>query len=232
MRALTLAAIAGIGMTLAGAAAARPWNDPAGRVTFDAPSGWVTEVQRDNPQTIVLTGNANNECYVVTAANPGTAEATPDRIMALADPLPAAEWTRTANSIAPMFPHASAQLTGQSVDTSGAWPIQRAQFTAPDRPVLAALTRRPGFDLIAMCWTYDGPDATARYEALFRSLGNSNDATWQAAAAERASERAAAAAAQAQQAQAAPPQPPAQQEAAHGRHGHDSRQGPTLTAPH
>ena len=77
-----------------------------------------------------------------------------------------------------------------TVESAGFWPIQRAQMGGAERPVLAALTRRPGVDLVAMCWTYGGPDATATYESVFRSLSNSSDATWQAAATQQAAEAA------------------------------------------
>ena len=220
MRALTYAAIIGVGVSIAGAALAGPWNDPAGRVSFTAPSGWVTQVQRANPQTIVLTGNANNECYVMATPNTNTATATPDRVHRATDPISADAWTAFANSITPMFPNHSAHLVSQTVDTSGFWPIQRAQFTAPDRPVLAALTSRPGLDLMAMCWTYGGPDATATYEALFRSLSNSNDATWQAAATQEDAAHAAARQAAEQAAQQHQQQQTAQQQQETGSQRH------------
>ncbi len=232
MRALKIAAIVGVGMTIAGAAFAGPWNDPAGRVSFVTPAGWVTQVQHDNPQTIVLTGNADDECYVLATPNSATASANADRVHRATDPISADAWTAFANSVTPMFPNHSAHLTSQSVDTSGFWPIQRAQFAAPARAVIAALTSRPGLDLIAMCWTYGGPDATATYEALFHSLSNAQDATWQAAATQQASDAAAqhAAAEQAAQQHQAAQQ---QAEAARGRNGHPRGEGPALNpGPH
>jgi len=234
MRALKIAAIVGVGMTIAGVAFAGPWNDPAGRVNFTAPSGWVTQVQRANPQTIVLTGNANDECYVFTSANSGTANAPANRVHALNEAMSATDWATIANSVTPMFPHHNASASGMTVETTGFWPIQRAQLGGAERPVLAALTRRPGVDLVAMCWTYGGPDATATYESVFRSLGNANDAALQAAAAQQ--DAAHAAAQQAAAAQTAPQQAQQtreQQEAARGRNGHSRGQGPALNpGPH
>jgi hypothetical protein len=90
-----------------------------------------------------------------------------------------------------MFPTNSAQLASQSVDTTGYWPIHIGQFTAPDRPVLAAVTTRPGMDLVAFCWTYGGPDATNIYQTFFHSLAHPNDAAWQAAGEQEAAARAA-----------------------------------------
>lgn len=196
MRRLALAAAIGVGLTLGGVASARPWSDPNGRFTFEAPSGWVMEVQRATPQTIVLAGDANNECYLIATPNNVTANASPDAVRrTLAEPIARDAWLTLANSLRPMFPNNSAQLVSQSVDTSGFWPIQRAEFSSPERPVLAATQSRPGIDLMAFCWTYGGPDATARYEAVFRSMAHSNDATWQAQHEQQQAERAARAAA-------------------------------------
>ena len=220
MRALKIAAIVGIGMSIAGVALAGPWNDPAGRVNFTAPSGWVTQVQRANPQTVVLTGNANNECYVLTAQNAGTAAAAPNRIHALTDPMSASDWQTVANSVTPMFPHHNASVTSQSVDTSGFWPLQRATLGGAERPVLAALSHRPGgLDLIALCWSYGGPDATATYESFFRSLSNANDASWQATAAQQDAAHAAA-----QQAAQQQQQQHQQQQQAQGQQGQETNE--------
>ncbi|MBI3438981.1 MAG: hypothetical protein HY054_10135 [Proteobacteria bacterium] len=234
MRALKFAAVVGIGMGMTGAAFAGPWNDPAGRVNFTAPSGWVTQVQRDNPQTIVLTGNANNECYVLTSSNAGTSAAQANRIHALIEPMSAADWQTVANSVTPMFPHHNATVTSQSVDSTGFWPLQRAQLGGAERPVMAALSHRPGgLDLIALCWSYGGPDATATYETFFHSLGNSQDATWQATVGQEDAAHAAAVEA-AQQAAAQQQQQNAQAaEAARGRNGHARGDGPALNpGPH
>jgi hypothetical protein len=215
MRVLKIAAIVGVGMTIAGVAFAGPWTDPAGRVNFTAPSGWVTQAQHSPAnQTTVLTGNANDECYVFTSLNASTANAAPNRVHALTDPMSASDWATIANAVTPMFPHHNASATGMTVETAGFWPIQRAQMGGAERPILAALTRRPGVDLVAMCWTYGGADATATYESVFRSLSNSSDATWQAAAAQQ---DAAHAAAQQQQQPQQQQQAPAQ-EASQTRH--------------
>lgn len=213
MRGIALAAVIGVGLVAGGVAAARPWNDPNGRVNFDAPAGWIMEVRRASPQTIVLAGSADNECYVLATPNSVTANATPDAVRRTADPLAPDAWTTAANSVTPMFPSHSAQLTSQSVDTSGFWPMQRAQFSGAERPVTAALQSRPGVDLMAFCWSYAG-DATATFDALFRSISHPNDATWQAAAEQQVVDREARAAANAAAAaQAEGEQPQAEQPA-------------------
>jgi hypothetical protein len=181
MRSFALAAVIGVGMTLGGVAAAREWNDPNGRVKFDAPSGWVMEVTRAEPGTIVIAGSANNECYVMATPNDATASATVDRMLRARAPS-AESWAAAANSMRPMFPSGGAVVAGQSSDTTGFWPIHKATFSGGQRPVVAALQSRPGLDLMTFCWTYGGPDASATYDAFFRSVGHPNDATWQAQA--------------------------------------------------
>jgi hypothetical protein len=69
--------------------------------------------------------------------------------------------------------------------------------------VTAALQSRPGIDLMAFCWSYAG-DATATFDALFRSVSHPNDATWQAAAEQQVADREARAAAAATASEAAP----------------------------
>jgi hypothetical protein len=179
---------------MAGTATADPWSDPNGRVSFEAPRGWVMEVRRASPGTIVLAGSANNECYVMATPNANTANASPDAVRRATDAIAADAWTAAANAVSPMFPSRSASLTTQSVDTSGFWPIQRAEFGGGPRPVTAALTSRPGIDLMAFCWTYAGSDATAMYNALFRSLAHPNDVQWRSSAEQAEAERAARAA--------------------------------------
>lgn len=199
MRNLALAALVGVGLAAAGTASARPWSDPNGRVSFDAPNSWVMDVQRSEGQTIVLAGDANNECYVIAVPNPNTSSASVAaaiRTAANDAQFGEPQWITMANGITPMFPNQSAQFVSRSSEVSDPWPIQRASLNSPERPVLAAFQLRPGMDLMAFCWSYGGPDATSIFGNVFRSLSHPNDATWEA-------EVAAAAAAAAAQ----PPQP-------------------------
>lgn len=177
------AAVMCIGILAGGSAAAEPWNDPAGRVSFDAPRGWVIDVHRANPDTIVIAGNANNECYVLAVPNNGTRSASVARVIAgNTGPLSNSAWAGLANAVTPVFPEGNARVVSQTVDTSGLWPIQRAELSGAARPVTAVMSSRPGIEITALCWTYGGPDATATYEAFFRSLSHPNDAEWAAAA--------------------------------------------------
>jgi hypothetical protein len=178
--ALAAAAVC-IGMALAATASARVWNDDAGRVGFDSPSSWTVDVQRTSPDTIVLVGNADQECFGLAVPNSGTRSASATRVRAgLQNQIENSAWESLANAVSPMFPSRNARVTNKSVDTSGFWPIQRAEITGAERPVTAALISRPGMDISAFCWTYGGPDATATYEEFFRSLSHPNDATWRA----------------------------------------------------
>jgi hypothetical protein len=132
------------------------------------------EVLRSNPTTIVIAGSANNECYIMAVPNPGTASASAEAMRTRVSPITPEAWASVANAIPAMFPNQTASVTSQSVDAIGYWPINRAVFSGGERPVIGALTGRPGIDLIALCWTYAGPDATATYEGVFRSLAHPN----------------------------------------------------------
>jgi len=174
---------------LGGVAAAREWTDPAGRLKFDAPNGWVTTQERgQNPGdtfTYVISGTANNECHFLAQPNPGTASATPANVRrsaADASRFDTAAWTRTLNGVTSVFPGNTASVLSSSVDTSGFWPVQRAEVQSPRRLVHASIQLRPGFDLITLCQTYDGADPVDLYNTVSRSVGHANDATWQAAA--------------------------------------------------
>lgn len=188
MRAFALAATAVcFGLMLGGTASARPWSDPQGRVTFDAPAGWSTMVSRSADQsqfTYVISGTANNECQVAAVPNAATASHQPASVRAQgADPARFTNeiWAQSLNRFNTVFPDNSAQIESTSADTSGAWPIQRAEARSPERAVHAAMIFRPGVEIVVMCMTYDGADRTDLYDAFIRSIGHPNDATWGAA---------------------------------------------------
>jgi hypothetical protein len=188
MRGSVLAAAAVcIGLVVGGAASARVWTHPNGRVTFDAPSGWTTSPPREiQTSSYVITGSANNECHVLVLANTNTATATVAQIQrAAADAtrFPADVWTRTLNGVSGVFPGNSANVLSQSVETNGFWPIQRAEVQGPERLVHAAIQIRPGVDIVILCMTYDGADSAEMYDAFIRSVGHPRDAEWQASAA-------------------------------------------------
>lgn len=195
MRNILLAAIC-IGGLFTGAAQAQQWSDPAGRITFSPQPGWATTVERSDTFTYVVSGSANNECHFLARPNQGTAAASPAtarRTAANDAQFGQDQWVRVANSLTPVFPANSAQFISRSTDSSGFWPIQRAELSNGERAVHGAIQIRPGVDLIAMCLTYGGADSAETYDAIIRSFGTPNDAALQTTA--EAAEAAAAAAA-------------------------------------
>jgi hypothetical protein len=210
MRTIALAAIIGAAFTFATPVAAQQFSDSAGRITFNTPSGWRAERQGPTAQTVVLLFNASNDCYVFGTPNSVTANASPDAVVrTTTTPIEASAWTNTANSVRDFFSGNSAQLVSQTVDTSRFWPVQRAQFNgAGGKTVYAAMTSRPGFDLMAFCAPASGAGAASSYDTLFNSLAHPNDAAWQQAAGDQAAARQAA-----QEAAAAQQSAAAQQQA-------------------
>lgn len=181
------AAAAGLGLTIAGFAYARVWTDPGGRVTFDAPSGWSIMQEQGASATdsnsYVIAGTAAQECQVKAQANPRSAASSPSavhRTAATSTQFDSLYWTQAAAAMPSLFPDGPAEFVSHSVDTSGAWPIQRAVLRSGARTVYAALQLRPGIDLLTMCMTYDGADPVERYDAFIRSVGHPNDAAWAA----------------------------------------------------
>lgn len=189
MRKLALAAICGVGLMAAGVAAAEQFNDPGGRLTFNAPAGWRVQ-QRANPnQTVVLAFNATNDCYFFGVPNPGTANSSANAVRNSRDPLAAASWVQVAAPITDFFEGQAPTLVSQSVDTSGFWPVQRAELRGPSKTVYAAILNRPGVEIRAFC---AGGSSGASYDPIFASLAHPNDATWQAQAGEQQTAREAA----------------------------------------
>jgi hypothetical protein len=173
-------------LAVIGVADARPWADPAGRFTFDAPQGWsVNQPQSNNASmTYVIAGNANNECQFLAVANAQTASAPANAIRTQgANAFTNEMWTRALGSFADIFRNgATPEISSTSVDTSGAWPIQRAEARAGERPVHGAIVVRPGVDVFVACLTYGGTEPIALYDQVIRSVGHPNDAAWAAAA--------------------------------------------------
>mgnify|MGYP006908234789 CR=1 FL=1 len=189
MRAIALAAIIG-GTMLAGAAAAETWTDPAGRLIFDKPRGWQVDPQQTSSGTVVLAFDGSHDCFLMATPNSGTSSASARQVVSsTTQPFARAAWETTANSITTLFPAGGAQMTNQSVDSSGVWPIQRAEFQSSEgNTVYAAIQGRPGIDLIGFCTAYSG--SADVFNGVFRSMAHPNDASWasslQAAPAEAA----------------------------------------------
>lgn len=177
MRKFALAALAGLALAAAsGAAAARTWNDPAGRMIFDAPDGWSVMEQRATNMTYVIVGTADNECHVIAAQHPETATMTVDQIINIGgnDANYTDEaWVRIGATM-PMVFSSPPQLASKREDTNAGWPLQLAQLQG-ERLVHSAVQLRPGLDLFAFCQTYEGADPVATYDALIRSIRTPND---------------------------------------------------------
>jgi hypothetical protein len=233
MRTLALAAV--LVAAMGGVAAADTWTDPNGRFTFDKPAGWTVSVEHSQNYTYVIAGNANNECQFVAKPNPNSASSNPWDVRRTAaqdadGPFTEQSWVTLGNSISPIFPNNSAHFVSRSVDTSGFWPVQRAELQSPQRPVHAAIQLRPGMDLNAFCMTYDGAEPMDVYNRVLNSVGTANDAQLQAAITQHDADRGANQAAAAQQAPAQQ-QPTAQEPPPGERHGRRGA-GAALNTPH
>jgi len=196
MRKLALAAAAGAGLILGGVAFAGPWSDTeAGRISFNTPFSNIDPPSRTATQTTVLTFDGSHDCYVIGSENSVTSNSSPDAVIrTTSEPIAASAWVATANSVRDFFPQQQAQLTAQRVDTSGVWPVQRAEFSGSEGTVYAAMQSRPGYDLMAFCRAL-GSAGTAQFETLFSSLSHPRDAEWASAYEQQQQNRAAAAAA-------------------------------------
>ncbi len=203
MRTLALAAVIGVGLTVGGIASAEQWNDPNGRLTFNAPPGWRVQPRGAPGTTAVLAFNPTNDCYFFGLANPNTATATADRTRTTTTQLTPEAWATAAAPVRDFFEGAPATVVSQTVDTSGFWPVQRAELRGPSKTVYGAILARPGAEIRAFC---SGASSAAAYDSIFASLAHPNDATWQGEANSQAEARAAAAAAAAE----APPPTEAQ----------------------
>ena len=223
MRTLALAAAIGVGLTVGGIAFAEQWNDPNGRLTFNAPSGWRVQPRSAPGQTAVLAFNPTNDCYFFGVNNPASANSSANAARNTTAPLDQNAWVTAAAPIRDFFEGSPPTFVSQSVDTSGFWPVQRAELRGPSKTVYGAILVRPGTEIRAFC---SGAASASAYDSIFASLGHPNDATWQGqaneqAAARAAQEQAAAEAAAAQQAQTA--EQPAQEEPRRRRNRDPSR---------
>ena len=199
MRKLALAAALSVGLVAGGVASAEQYTDPAGRLTFNAPAGWRVQPRGASGQTAVLAFNASNDCYFFGADNPATANSSAEAAINTRDPITPQAWVTYASPIRDFFEGSPATLVSQTVDTSGAWAVQRAELRGPSKTVYGAVLIRPGVEIRAFC---AGGNSAAAYDSIFASLAHPNDAAWQQAAAEQGSARAAREAAQPAQAQA------------------------------
>lgn len=195
MRALKIAVGAAMGLALAGTALAVT----NGTITVDLPRGWNSENQAcTGGCSAVWAFNAEHDCWVVAQPREGDAVLNPARLRTIAGAQLAPEvWQSGANAIGSAFANNSAQLVSQSVDTSGFWPVQRAELrNGEGKSVFGMMQLRTDAELWAFCMPASGQGSAAPYDAFFRSIGTPTDAERQAAV-------------QAAEAAAAPPAAPA-----------------------
>ncbi len=216
MRTLALTVVTSVGLAWGSIASAEQFTDPNGRLTVNVPAGWRVQQQNVTGFTAVLAFNPSSDCYFFGVPNPNTTNSSSEAVHNSHDPLASTAWTAAANVVGDFFPGNSAQLVSQSVDTSGFWPVQRAELRGPSKTVFAAVQARPGMELRAFC---AGAESASAYDAIFASLGHPNDATWQAQAEQAATERAAAREAAAANAAAQQNNQNAAQEQQHRRRG-------------
>ncbi|GAM98777.1 hypothetical protein U91I_02413 [alpha proteobacterium U9-1i] len=191
-------------MVFGATAAAEPWSDPSGRLSFSRPDGWTVNQEfgdsATDAYTYVITGDAANECHVMAQPNPGTAAATADAVRrANGDTARFTPelWTQIANGVANIFPNRSASVLSNTAEGTQ-WPIQRAEIQSSQRLVFSSMQLRPGTDILVFCMNYEGAPRADLFDGLIRSVGHPNDAVYFADAAQAESERVAAAAAQAE----------------------------------
>ncbi|ANP44992.1 hypothetical protein [Candidatus Viadribacter manganicus] len=188
MRTIALAAIFGVGLLAGGVAAADPYNDPAGRFTVNTPAGWRIQPRNATGQSVVLAFNATNDCYFFGVPNPATANSSPEAVHNTQTPLTPEAWATAGTPVRDFFDGAAPTVVSQSVDTSGFWPVQRAELRGPSKTAYAAILTRPGLEIRAFC---SGASSASAYDSIFASLGHPNDAAWQQAAQEAGAARAA-----------------------------------------
>jgi hypothetical protein len=165
------------------AAVAAPWSDPAGRLVFETPSGWMVAPQQANGMTYVVAGGMASECHLIAAPREATAETSPHRLrLASQQQLDPDAWTNIAALLPNLFPQ-NAQVLSQSVETDSFWPVQYADIRGiTGRTVHGAIQFRPGYELWTFCLTHDGADDVTTFTQIAHSVGTPNDAQLQAQA--------------------------------------------------
>jgi hypothetical protein len=178
MRALALAAVFGVGLISAGVAAADPWTDPNGNLILNAPRGWTVRPQQMTGGTAVLAFTPSSDCYFFGIPNAASANASVTAARNATAPLPVSAWTTAVLDVNDFVSGGAPTVASQSVDTSGFWPVQRAQIQSGDRTIHGVIQVRPGFELRGFC----AGGSQASLDAILNSVGHPNDATWQASA--------------------------------------------------
>jgi hypothetical protein len=177
MRTLALAAVFGVGLTMAGLAAADPWTDPNGNIVINAPRGWTVRPQQMQGGTAVLAFTPSSDCYFFGIPNPASAGSSVNAARHTTAPLPESAWIASVQGITDFVSGGTPTVTSSSVDTSGYWPVQRAQIASGTRTIHGMVQVRPGFELRAFCSGSEGS-----YDTILNSVSHPNDQAWEASA--------------------------------------------------
>ncbi len=180
MRKFALAATIALGVAaIAAPSMARPWSDA--RLKFELPNsgGWnVRQAQSPGDRTFVQVDAPDDDCAFYST-NAQIANATVARSAISEDSRFTPEYLQQVAGMFPDIVGPNATVTASTVDSVGAWPIRRVSYRSGDRVSHVAIQWRPGVQLIAGCARYQGAASEpTRYDAIFRSVGHPNDATW------------------------------------------------------
>ncbi|MES1158865.1 MAG: hypothetical protein ABUL42_03120 [Terricaulis silvestris] len=172
-------------------AAAEPWTSPDSKISFDKPAGWAVQPQPADGFTYILTGSGDAQCDLMSSPRPTTATTEGDLIRDAGKVAIAPEaWSSIVGVVPDVFGGGTATLVSHDVKTDSFWPVNVADFNAPNGHVVhAAIQFRPGVEIWAFCQSNSGHDDAAAFAALLRSVGLPNDAELQASAEQAAHRR-------------------------------------------
>jgi hypothetical protein len=170
-------------------------------MTLNAPAGWRVRPQAMEGGTAVLAFTPSSDCYFFGIPNPASANSSPGAAHRTTAQLAPEAWVGAASSVSDFVSGGAPTVVSQSVDTSGFWPVQRAQLRSGSRNIYGVIQVRPGVELRGFC---SGPDAS--YDSILNTMGHPNDQQWQAQAESEPAQAATAEQAQGQSEQPAQPQ--------------------------
>lgn len=179
------AAVSVMGMAAAqGQAAFKTYADPQGRFTIEHPADWPMDpLQGSNASNQgVAIGIADAECKVIALKSDLSAgKPVADVRRAYTAPVGDAVWKTKADGYNVWDRRGT--VTASSVDVSGAWPVQTAQFNTSDgKPGFARMHARPGVEVWMFCSSFDNRDRKAIFDRVLNSFAGADDAALQAQA--------------------------------------------------
>jgi len=175
MRAFAIAVACAAMLATGAVASAEQFSQ--GDLKVDLPSGWRLRPQQTNGATALLAFTPSSDCFFYGVPDPNSATLTPSQVVrATASPLAPEVWNAAASNVQDFFDAGSTpQIISSNVDTSGVWPVHRAQLQGSNGVVHGVISSRPGVQLWGFC-----SGSQANYDAVLNTLGHPNDATWEA----------------------------------------------------